>query len=638
MRSHPNLPARWLTPAALLACLLIAAQAARPGAGGPAGKRRPVPGKAAQAEARKVIDDIFKEDIANAKDAASRVKLAQKLLSEARESKKDDPPAAYVLYRQALDLATAAGDYTLGFQNIDELTAEFDLPALDLKANALAAAAPAVTGEEANKALTDVTLRLLADAVDADDYASAAKLGEVALAAAKKARSVALFNAVRKRTDAALAARKTFEGLRPFLERLKKDPADAEANLKVGEHFGLFKGKWERALPYLAKGSHEGLKEQARQDLAQPKDGRGQLTVADGWWELAPKFEGPGHTQMLLRARHWYEQAALNLTGLNRTKAVRRMEKIAALTGGPAPVVKPEGPVGAVRTFQGHTDDVRGVAFSPDGRYALSGSRDKTARIWDLTTGKPSRVLKGHDKEVWDVAYHPNGRELFTASWDGTVKRWDAGTGMEIRKYVHPLDVNSVVISRDGRWMLTGCDDKNMRLWDLTTHQEVRSYRGGEKFIYGVAFSPDGRYLASGSEDRTVRVYEKQTAKKVREINAQTAEVYYVAFSQDSRFVFSCGDEAAHLWEIANGKEARKYMAGGNNNARAMALSPDGRRLLTGHDDRTVRLWDVASGKEIRRFEGHTATVSCVAFSHDGARALSGSQDNTVRLWNLPPP
>jgi len=67
-----------------------------------------------------------------------------------------------------------------------------------------------------------------------------------------------------------------------------------------------------------------------------------------------------------------------------------------------------------------------------------------------------------------------------------------------------------------------------------------------------------------------------------------------------------------------------------------MAISPDGRRLLTGHDDKSVRLWDIATGKEIHRFNGHTLNVIAVAFSWDGRRAISGGMDNSVRVWGLP--
>ena len=67
-----------------------------------------------------------------------------------------------------------------------------------------------------------------------------------------------------------------------------------------------------------------------------------------------------------------------------------------------------------------------------------------------------------------------------------------------------------------------------------------------------------------------------------------------------------------------------------------MAISGDGRRLLTGGDDRTLKYWDVATGKLLDSFAGHADTVTCVAFSHDGRRAVSGSYDRTVRLWGLP--
>ncbi len=636
MHSHP-LPARCFAGAALLASLLAVAHAAIPAAQESAGKRRALPDKAAQSAAQKLVNEIFGDDIKKATEPAAKTRLANQLLQQARDSRKDDPAAAYVLYRQVLDLASAAGDYNLAFQAVEELTAEFDLSALDLKTRALATASTAVTQPDANKALVEVALRLLTEAVEADNYAAADELGKVAESAAKKARSIALVTSVRKRNEEVQAVRKGFDRLRPFVERLEKNPNDAEACLKLGEYYALLKGNWKAALPFLVKGSDEALKAQARRDQAAPKQPKAQLAVADGWWDLAEKSKGPARLHLLRRARHWYEQAALGLTGLSRTKALKRIDRVASLTQGTPVVIAKAGPVGAIRTFEGHKAEVKGVAFSPDGRYGLSGGKDDTARLWDLSTGKEVHIFRGHTKEVWSVAYHPNGRQVFTASWDATVRLWDANTGKDVRTFTHPLDVNSVVVTPDGKWMLTGCDDKHMRLWDLGTNQEVRRYAGHDNYVYGVAFSPNGQYVASGSADRTVRVYERATAKLVRAITGQTADTLYVAFSNDSRFVFSCGDNAAHMWEIATGKEARKFDAGGNSGyVKGMALSPDGRRLLTGHEDKLVRLWDVATGKEIQRFEGHTDTVNCVAFSADGSRALSGGQDRTVRLWGLP--
>src|SRR4029077_14885969 len=120
----------------------------------------------------------------------------------------------------------------------------------------------------------------------------------------------------------------------------------------------------------------------------------------------------PAQLQLQRRATHWYEQALTGIAGLSRTKALRRIDTVSARLAGSTVSEGPAGPVGELKKFEGHTDEVKSVALSHDGRYAVSGSHDQTVRIWDLASGKEERVLRGHTKQVWGVAFLPNNRQV----------------------------------------------------------------------------------------------------------------------------------------------------------------------------------------------------------------------------------
>lgn len=151
-----------------------------------------------------------------------------------------------------------------------------------------------------------------------------------------------------------------------------------------------------------------------------------------------------------------------------------------------------------VRTFEGHDNPVFSVAFSPDGKTALSGAEDNTLKLWNLDTGKVIHTLEDHDRPVQSVAFGPNGKTALSGAWDNTLKLWSLDTG----KVIHALEghghsVNSVAFSPDGKTALSGAGDKTLKLWSLDTGEVITSFIG-ESPIFSVAVSPCGNIVLAG--------------------------------------------------------------------------------------------------------------------------------------------
>jgi tetratricopeptide (TPR) repeat protein len=293
--------------------------------------KKPVPKAEALTAAEKTIKEVFKDEYAKT-TTADKLALAQKLLEQAGETK-DDVAARYVLYQQAIDLATQAGDLKQAFKTADELAKEFAVSSAALKVAAVDKAAAAVAAGDA-KALVDTLLPIIDEAVAEDEYEAAARIAKAAETAAKKAKTVALISQVQSRAKDIDKLKASFEKVQVALTTLTTNADDAGANLLVGRHYCFVKGDWDKGLTFLVKGSDANLKALAQKDIALPTVAADQLAVADGWYDLAAK-ESP-KTQLQLRAHYWYKEAVAGLTGISKTKAEKRLaelDKVAASQG-----------------------------------------------------------------------------------------------------------------------------------------------------------------------------------------------------------------------------------------------------------------------------------------------------------------
>jgi WD40 repeat protein len=291
--------------------------------------------------------------------------------------------------------------------------------------------------------------------------------------------------------------------------------------------------------------------------------------------------------------------------------------------------------------LEGHIDGVSSVAFSPNGKHIVSGSRDNTIYVWDAVTEEVvSGPLKGHTSFVNSVAFSPDGKHIVSGSTDKTIYVWDTVTGEVVSGPFkgHTDWVTSVAFSPDGKHIVSGSNDNTICVWDAVTGEVVSGpLKGHTSIVNSVAFSPDGKHIASGSNDNTICVWDAVTGQVVSgPLKGHTSGVNSVAFSPDGKRIASgSGDKTVCVWDAVTGEVVSGPLKGHTSGVNSVAFSPDGKHIASGSGDKRICVWDAITGEVVSGpLKGHTSFVNSVAFSPDGKHIVSGSNDKTTCVWN----
>jgi WD40 repeat protein len=169
-----------------------------------------------------------------------------------------------------------------------------------------------------------------------------------------------------------------------------------------------------------------------------------------------------------------------------------------------------------LRTLSGHSHWVRAVAVTADGKRVISGSSDKTVKVWNLETGEEQLTLSGHSDSVQAVAVTADGKRVISGSSDKTVKVWNLETGEEqLTLSGHSSYVLAVAVTADGKRVISGSSDNTVKVWNLETGEEQLTLSGHSGYVLAVAVTADGKRVISGFDDNTVKVWNLETGVEI---------------------------------------------------------------------------------------------------------------------------
>jgi WD40 repeat protein len=288
------------------------------------------------------------------------------------------------------------------------------------------------------------------------------------------------------------------------------------------------------------------------------------------------------------------------------------------------------------------TDEVTSVDLTADGRIAVSGGRDGTVRLWDLTANTPMRDLEGHEEMVESVRLSADGRLLLSSSRDRTVRLWEVGTGTCLRVLYRAKGAlyhsEPVRFSAEGRQAVVGGQDGLVRFWDLETGDLAREAGKGAWGIDDMDVGDDGRFVvvAKGGNAEVWNLTDVQPLHRLRgvERGLLARNIRSVSLSADGRFALAGDDNGIQLWNITAGDVVRTFDLPDSGGFHTVRMTADGRFAVSGHYWSHTTVWDLRSRRPVRVLDGHEQGVSCLALTPDGRFVLT-AKNGAMRLWEL---
>ena len=286
--------------------------------------------------------------------------------------------------------------------------------------------------------------------------------------------------------------------------------------------------------------------------------------------------------------------------------------------------------------FNASSKPVSSIAISGDGRYLLSGHKDHSATLWNLSTYKQLFSCNEHSAEISAVAINPvNKSVILTASLDGTIQIWDTGNNKLINQYgqINGSEVRCAKFSPNGKYVVAGFVDGRIKLWNLFKKEEdVREYTGHVSSINSVDFSHDGKILLSCADDHNAILWNVYKGIKIFQTNNEVSAVNDIFIEGDSMLITGSDDGWIRIWDLNLGTQIESIKSAV---AGITDIELSQHYLAAANTNGEIEIWK----KSINRFISvnkilHGDKIYSIRFGSDGESLFSTGSDGRIILWN----
>jgi WD40 repeat protein len=299
----------------------------------------------------------------------------------------------------------------------------------------------------------------------------------------------------------------------------------------------------------------------------------------------------------------------------------------------------------------GHYAPVTAVCYSSDGKFIATGSDDKTVKLWRRSDGREIRTFQGNISGISAVEINRQGTMILAVSDNGTLSIWEVQTGKMIKQFKPAEDrFTCASFNPDGSKVIAGTRKSYISLWDITTGNRLSDIKAVRKdlnyqkdFDYpetaSVSYSADGKFIVAGVSDYTAILFDAATLKEIRKYKNENSECtscqVEAVLVPGNRYIISAGSDSVKVFDTATGKLV-KMLYGAGGTAEKLTVSADG-KYFAAVEYGVAELWDLTSWNKIAKTGDYSdRKIMSVALSPDGKEMITGNEKRTADVIRIP--